>query len=79
MSFIDIVARWTTESCHSSIRLSMWEEYHYDNKLFSQKLRTEFWSIKFSRSGVFLKIYLCENKTTRSLVGILSFFFNVFV
>ena len=30
-----------TWSCHTSIRLSMCEEYHYDNTLFAQKLRIE--------------------------------------
>ena len=41
MPFIELVARWTTESCHMPIRLSMFEEKHYDNTQFSQKLRTE--------------------------------------
>ena len=79
MYIIDLVARWTTESLHTSIRLSMCEEHHYDNTLFSQKLRTELWSIECSRSAVFLKKRLCENKTKRSLVRILSIFSNVFV
>ena len=52
MSNIDLVARRTTESYHTSIRLSMCDEYHYDNTPFSQKLRTELWSIK---SAVFVK------------------------
>ena len=37
------------------------------------------WSIKCSRSAVFLKIHLCENKRKRSLVRSLSLFSNVFV
>ena len=37
------------------------------------------WSIKYSRSAVFLKIHLCENKRKRSLVRILSILSNVFV
>ena len=37
------------------------------------------WSIKCSRSAVFLKIDLCENKRKRSLVRILSIFSNAFV
>ena len=78
MSIIDLVARWTTESCHTSIRLSMCGDYHYDNTMFSHKLRTDLWSIKSSRSAVFLKIHLCEKKTKRSLVGIFSFLCNVF-
>ena len=62
MSIIDLVARWTTESCHTSIRLSMCEGYYYDNTLFSQKLRTELWSIKCSRSAVFLKNTFVKTK-----------------
>ena len=34
---------------------------------------------KFSRSAVFLKIHLCENKRKRSSVRLLSIFSNVFV
>ena len=41
MSVIDLVTRRTTESCHTSICLSMGEEKHYDNTQFSQKLGTE--------------------------------------
>ena len=37
------------------------------------------WSIKCSRSAVFLKRHLCENKRNRSFVRILSIFSNVFV
>ena len=41
MRVMELVARWTTGSRHTSIRLSMCEEYHYDNTKISQKLRTE--------------------------------------
>ena len=41
MCDIGLVNRCTTESCHTSIRLSMCEEYHYDNTHFSQRLWTE--------------------------------------
>ena len=41
MRGIELVARWTTGSCHMSIRLSMCEELHYDNTQSSQKLGTE--------------------------------------
>ena len=41
LSVIDVVSRCTSESCHTSIRLSMCEEKQYDNTQFSQKLRTE--------------------------------------
>ena len=41
MNVIELVARWTTGSCHASIRLSMCKEYHYDNTQISQKLQTE--------------------------------------
>ena len=37
------------------------------------------WSKKCSRSAVFLKIHLCENKRKRSLIRSLSIFSNVFV
>ena len=41
MFFIDLVARCATESCQKSIRLSMYEDLHFDNTRFSQKLRTK--------------------------------------
>ena len=41
MRVMDLVARCTTETCHTSIRLSMCEEQQYDNTQFSEKLRTE--------------------------------------
>ena len=41
MRVIELVARWTTGSCHTSIRLSVCEEEQYDNTQFSQKLRTQ--------------------------------------
>ena len=78
MSIIDLVARWTTENCHMSIRLSMCGDYHYDNTLISQKLQTELWSIKCSRSAVFPEIHLCENKTKRSLVQNFFLFLQCF-
>ena len=37
----DLVASCTTDRCHTSIRLSISQEKHHDNKQFSQELRTE--------------------------------------
>ena len=48
---------------------------HYFNRRSDRTL----WSIKCSRSAVFLKIHLCENKRKHSLVGNLSIFSDVFV
>ena len=39
MSVIDLVARLSTESCRTSIRLWMCQEKHYDNTQFLQKKR----------------------------------------
>ena len=35
-SVIVLVARCTTEGCHTSIRPSMCQKWHYDNTQFSQ-------------------------------------------
>ena len=37
MSVVDLVARCATESCHTSIRLSVCDEWQYDNTHFSEK------------------------------------------
>ena len=79
MRIIELVARLASGSCHTSIRLSMCEEKHYDNTMFTEVTDRTLWSIKVSRSAVFSRIHLCENKRNRSLVRILSIFSRIFL
>ena len=46
---------------------------------FTEVTDRTLWSIKSSRSAVFLKKHFCENKRKRSLVGIQSIFSIVFL
>ena len=64
---------------HVNSSLNVWGIPFWQHS-FSQKLRIELCgALKCSRSAVFLKIHLCENKRKRSSVRIFFIFSNVFV
>ena len=64
---------------HVNSSLNVWEIPFWQHTFFTEVTDRNLWSIKCSKSAVFLKIHLCENKRKRSSVRILSIFSNVFV
>ena len=58
---------------HVNSPLNVWQ-----HTIFEEVVDRTLWSIK-SRSAVFLKLNLCENKRKRTLVRIPSIFSNIFV
>ena len=68
---------WKLPHVNSSLSvrgIALWQ-----HTIFTEVRDRTLWSIKNSRSAVFLRIHLCENKRNRSLVRILSIFSKVFV
>ena len=63
---------------HVNSSLNLWGIGIWQHKSFRLVLDRSQWSKKCSRSAVFLKIRLCENKRKRSLVRIPSNFSNDF-
>ena len=56
MSVLDLVARCTTESCDTSVRVSICDEEHYDDTKFSQKLKTDvYWASNLAEQQYFLE------------------------
>ena len=68
---------WNVPDVISS--LNVWGIAIWQHKKFTVVTDRSLWSIKCSRSAVFLKLHLCENKRKRSLVRIPPIFSNVFV
>ena len=64
---------------HVNSPLNVWGIPLWQHTFCTEVTDRTLWSIKCSRSAVFFKIHLCENKRKRSLVEILSVFSNVFV
>ena len=54
--------------------IALWQD-----TIFTESMEWNLWNIKSSRSAVFLKIHLCENKRKRTLVGFPSIFSNFFL
>ena len=69
--------KWKLPHVNSS--LNGWGIALWQHTIFIEVTDRILWSIKYSRSAVFLRIHLCENKRKRSLVRIPSIFSNVFV
>ena len=64
---------------HVNSSLNVWGIPLWQHTFSTDITYRALWSIKCSRSAVFLKIHLCENKRKRFSVRILSIFSNVFV
>ena len=64
---------------HINSSLNVWGIALWQHTIFTDVTDRTLWSIKDSRSAVFLRRHLCGNKRKRSLVRILSNFSNVFV
>ena len=64
---------------HVNLSLYLWGIALWQHTIFTEYTNRTLWILKCSRSAVFLKIHLCENKRKRSSVRILSIFSNVFV
>ena len=63
---------------HVDLPLNVWGIPLWQQTFCTKVTDKTLWSIKCSRSAVFFKIHLCENKRKRSLVETLSVFSNVF-
>ena len=68
---------WKLPNVNSSP--NVWGIALWQHKIFTEVTDRTLWSIKHSRSAVFLRKHLCENKRKRSSVRIPSIFSNVFV
>ena len=64
---------------HINSSLNVWGIALWQHTSFTEVTDRTLWSIKDSRSAVFLRIHLCENKRNRSLVRVLSILSKVFV
>ena len=64
---------------HVNSSLNVWGIPLWQHTFFTEVTDRNLWSIKCSRSAVFLKIHLCENKRKSSSGRILSIFSNDFV
>ena len=64
---------------HVNSSLNVWGIPLWQHTTFTEVTDKTLWSTKCSRSAVFLKIQLCENKRKRCLVRIFSIFSNVFM
>ena len=64
---------------HVNSTLNVWGIALWQHTIFTEVTNRTVWSIKHSRSAVFLKIHLCENERKRSLYRLPSIFSNVFV
>ena len=64
---------------HVNSSLSVWGIAIRQHTIFTVVTHRTLWNIKCSKSAVFLKIHLCENKRKRLLVRNPSIFWNVFV
>ena len=64
---------------HVNSSLNVWGIPLWQHTIFTEVTDRTLWIIKCSRSGVFLKIQLCKNKTISSRTRILSVLSNVFV
>ena len=64
---------------HVNSSLNVWGIAIWQHTIFTVNMDRSLWSINCSRSAVFLKIHLCENKRKRSLVRNPSIVSNVFV
>ena len=71
------VYNWQLPHVNSS--LNTWAIALWQDTFFTVSTDRTLWSIKCSRSAVFLEIHLCESKRKRSLVRIPSISSNVFV
>ena len=63
---------------HVNSSLNVWGRAIWQHTIFTVVTDRTLWSIKCSRSAVFLEIHLCGNKRKRSLVRLPSIFSNVF-
>ena len=63
---------------HVNSSLNVWGIALWQHTIFTEVTDRTLWSIKYSRSAVFLRIRLCENKRKRSLVRIASICFQCF-
>ena len=68
---------WNLQHVNSS--LNVWGKALWQQTIFTEVRDRTLWNMKCSRSAVFLKKYLCENKRKRFLFRISSIFSNVFV
>ena len=64
---------------HINSSLNVWGIALWQHTIFTEVTDRTLWSIKDSRSAVFLRRRLCENKRNRSLVRIPPIFSKVFV
>ena len=64
----------TIKSSHNVWGIALWQ-----HTIFTEVTDRTLWSIKCSRSEVFLKIHLCENKRKRFLFRIPTIISNAFV
>ena len=64
---------------HVNSPLNVWGIPLWQHTFCTEVTYRTVWSIKCSSSEVSFKIHLCENKRKRSLVEIISVFYNVFV
>ena len=64
---------------HINSFLNVWVIALWQHTIFTEVTDRTLWSIKDSRSAVFLRLHFCENKRKRSLVRFLSIFSKVFV
>ena len=64
---------------HVNSSLNVWGKPFWQHTFFTEVTDRFLWSIRCSKSSVFLEIHLCENKRKRSSVRILSIFSNFFV
>ena len=71
------MGNWKLPHVNSSLNvygIAIWQ-----HTIFTEVTDRLLWSIKYSRSAVFLRIHFCENKRKRFLVRVPSIFSNVFV
>ena len=64
---------------HVNPPLNVWGVATWQHTIFTELVDTTLWSTKSGKIAVFLKIQLCENKRTRTLVRTTSVFSNIFV
>ena len=75
--FIYQMYNWKLPQINSP--LNFWGRAFWQHTIFIEPIKTTLWSINCSRSAVFLKIHIRENKLKCTLFRIFSIFSNVFV
>ena len=62
---------------HVNSPLNLWEIALWQRTILTTAIDRTLWSLRTSRSAVFLKMNICANKKKRTLVGIPSSFSNI--